>query len=51
MKIKEDDMQKVRTCIGLLNSMVLSGEYHSKTSERILDEANQILDKWSEDNV
>ena len=41
----EDDYQKIRHCIGLLNSIVRSGESHSITSRRMTVEALEAIDR------
>ncbi|KKM18003.1 hypothetical protein LCGC14_1670110 [marine sediment metagenome] len=37
------EFNKLRETIGLLNSMILSGEQHSETSEKVVAEAVNIL--------
>jgi hypothetical protein len=45
------NIQKVRSCIGLLNSMIRSGEYHSDKSCRMLVEALEALDDLEQPNT
>lgn len=37
------ELDKLRETIGLLNSMILSGENHSETSSAIFEKASDIL--------
>jgi hypothetical protein len=41
--LSADDICALRTALGLLNSMVLSGEQHSDTSVNVLQKATKIL--------
>ncbi len=43
--------KEIRTAIGLLNSMVLSGESHSARSEKVVKEAMEILNNRSNENT
>jgi hypothetical protein len=45
------NIQKARSCIGLLNSMIRSGESHSDTSCRMLVEALDALDYLEQHNA
>ena len=40
----KDDLSKIRQCISSLNSMVRSGESHSATSQRMMDDAIEAID-------
>lgn len=41
-------MDKIKECIGLLNSMVASGENHTETSFQVVNEAREELNKMSD---
>ena len=43
MTLTETQIRTIVSCIGLLNSMVNSGESHSNTSREMLKEALDIL--------
>jgi hypothetical protein len=49
--VEAENIQKARSCIGLLNSMIRSGESHSDTSCRMLVEALDALDYLEQHNA
>jgi hypothetical protein len=49
--VDAENIQKARSCIGLLNSMIRSGESHSDTSCRMLVEALDALDYLEQHNA
>ena len=46
-----DYFRKIRNCIGLLNSMVRSGERHSDTSARMVVEALEAVERMEQPNA
>lgn len=43
-------MKKVNECIGLLSSMISSGESHSETSRRVIAEAKAEIEALKKEN-
>jgi len=47
--MKSNEIKKVKEVLSLMNSMILSGEQHSKASKAIFDEAMRIINEEQED--
>lgn len=43
------DIRRIKHCIGLLNSMILSGENHSETSSRMVEDALVAIERMERD--